>query len=93
MNRLGEVISVGFNHVDGEGTCTGGDCPRGRMSYEQVPQSTPFSGDGACIAEHAEEMALRLANEPVVGLTMYITREPCAGCAAKLTDAGVHYEV
>lgn len=93
----GSVIGMGWNHIRDEGmSCQAGDCPRGRMSYEDVPMSTPFTGDGACFAEHAEQHALRNATADVRGATMYVSRAPCAGCAEAMREAGlkaVHYEV
>jgi dCMP deaminase len=38
---------------------------------------------------HAEENALLFARRNVVGMVVYVTRPPCARCAAKLVQAGI----
>lgn len=38
---------------------------------------------------HAEENALLFARTSVVGMTIYVTRPPCANCAAKIVQAGI----
>ena len=38
---------------------------------------------------HAEENALLFAGRPVVGCVAFITRHPCAHCAAKLIQSGI----
>lgn len=39
---------------------------------------------------HAEENALLFAQRDIEGCTVYVTHPPCARCAAKLIQAGVH---
>lgn len=38
---------------------------------------------------HAEENALLFARGDVAGMTIYVTRPPCARCAAKLVQSGI----
>ena len=38
---------------------------------------------------HAEENALLFARSNVTGMTIYVTRPPCSGCAAKLIQSGI----
>jgi dCMP deaminase len=38
---------------------------------------------------HAEENALLFARRNVTGMTIYVTRPPCARCAAKLVQSGI----
>ena len=38
---------------------------------------------------HAEENALLFARRNVTGMTIYVTRPPCARCAAKLIQSGI----
>lgn len=38
---------------------------------------------------HAEENALLFARRDVTGMTAYVTRPPCARCAAKLVQSGI----
>ena len=38
---------------------------------------------------HAEENALLVAGRPVAGCAAFVTRHPCAHCAAKLIQSGI----
>ena len=38
---------------------------------------------------HAEDNALLFARRDVTGMTLYVTRPPCARCAAKVVQAGI----
>lgn len=38
---------------------------------------------------HAEENALLFARRDVTGMSIYVTRPPCARCAAKLVQSGI----
>lgn len=64
--------------------------------------STGFNGFPRCVNDspvdrevkllrtiHAEENALLFARRDVTGMSVYVTRPPCARCAAKLVQAGV----
>lgn len=42
---------------------------------------------------HAELNAILTAPEPVTGYRMYITRPPCAHCAAAIIQAGIGYVI
>lgn len=46
-------------------------------------------GPTDCRAIHSEIHALITAGEPVKGMTMYITRYPCEGCARAIAVAGI----
>lgn len=70
-----------------QGSCQGGDCPRGLLSYDQVPADAPYS---QCRALHAEVNALLYADASrIVGGTMYVTRKPCPDCAKVLAGSGI----
>ena len=64
--------------------------------------STGFNGFPRCVNDaavdrdvkllrtiHAEENALLFARRDVTGMSAYVTRPPCARCAAKLVQAGI----
>lgn len=94
------IMSTGYNGAaSGEPSCLTGNCPRGNKSYTEIPPLTSYSeGEGRCIAIHAEDNALRYAAkhytpEEIHGCTMYITREPCGDCSAKMRKAGVKHVV
>lgn len=83
------IVATGYNgSPPGGPSCLLGNCPRGRMSKEEVPPydaANPSSydqGPGLCIALHAEQNVILRANWDLMeGSTLYVTDEPCAGCA------------
>jgi dCMP deaminase len=91
------IVSTGYNGAKpGGGSCLKGDCPRGRMSKEEVaPGSSYDTGPGSCIALHAEQNALlRCTWELMKGATMYITDKPCDGCMRMINGTPIvriHY--
>lgn len=63
-------------------------CPRRLSDVE--PGSSYDTGAGACVALHAEENALLYTDRADrIGATLYVTREPCAGCWKLIHGAGV----
>ena len=88
------ILATGYNGVAaGQPSCLDGACPRGLLTYAEVPPLADYgSGVGKCIARHAEHNAVLDAQNrgiDLAGATAYITREPCAGCREVLRDAGV----
>lgn len=83
----GWVCGVGHNTLP-EGSCIGGDCPRGRMSYEEQPADVGYEKSG-CTSTHAEAMAISQAGALARGSIAYVTEWPCPGCAALLEKAGI----
>ena len=87
------IIATGYNGAaPGRDDCLDGACPRGALSYDDVPglgdddrPGTP----GFCIAIHAEVNALLFATRDTPGATAYITDPPCPGCRKALAAAGV----
>jgi dCMP deaminase len=64
------------------------------MGYNGAPRGTaePSEGDREqklMRTIHAEENALHFAHRDVAGCTMYISRPPCAKCAAHMIQRGV----
>lgn len=73
---------LGYNGAPSKmpGCLTDNACPRGRLSYEELP-SLSGNYNTNCIAIHAERNAiLRSAPDMRVGATVYVTRSPCRDC-------------
>lgn len=86
------IISTGYNGAPSGGkSCLRGECPRGQMSKEQIaPGSSYDTGAGSCIALHAEQNAIMYASwDQRQGATIYITCEPCEGCARMIAGSGI----
>ena len=87
------IISTGYNGApSGRPDCLEGACPRGQLSYEQVPGLGDYDRPGTpgfCIAVHAEVNALLFSTRGTKGATVYITDPPCPGCRKALAAAGV----
>lgn len=77
------IVATGYNGSPAGGpSCLLGECPRGRMSTDEVaPGSSYDTGAGACVALHAEQNALLRASwDEMQGSTLYCTDKPCGGC-------------
>lgn len=86
------IVSTGYNGAPSgrPGCLTSGACPRGRMSYDEVPAFSQYAaGAGACIALHAEVNAVLFARRNLTGCTIYITCQPCPDCAKVVAGAGL----
>lgn len=83
------IVSTGYNgSPPGGPSCLAGDCPRAFAGVE--PGSSYDTGPGSCIALHAEQNALLWADPSrLPGATMYITCEPCQGCARMIAGTGI----
>jgi dCMP deaminase len=88
LDREKRVCASGYNGtVSGEKGCLAGACPRGRLTYDQVPAGSDY---GNCISIHAEEnLLIHARREDLVGGTVYVTRAPCYRCLPRLKAAGV----
>ena len=82
------IIGTGYNgSPPGAPGCLSGACPRGKLSYEELP---PESNYGNCIANHAEFNAVIYAlPEERPGSTIYVTRRPCVLCKELLLAEGI----
>ncbi len=81
------LTSLGYNGVGfGEPGCLSGACPRGRLSYDQLPSTSDYSN---CISTHAEINAFYNARFEVEFSTVYVTREPCDDCHFFLSGEGI----
>nr|WP_028709091.1 dCMP deaminase family protein [Propionicicella superfundia] len=87
------IIATGYNGAaSGVPDCLDGACPRGRLSYDQVPGLGDYDRPGTpgfCIAIHAEVNALLFATRDTKGACAYITDPPCPGCRKALAAAGI----
>lgn len=87
------IIATGYNGAaPGQPDCLVGACPRGSLSYDQVPGLGDYDRPGTpgfCIAIHAEVNALLFATRDTKGATAYITDPPCPGCRKALAAAGI----
>lgn len=90
--RENRIMATGYNGGrPGGASCLKGQCPRGQMSKtEVVPGSSYDTGAGSCIALHAEQNAVMYCGlEERKGATIYITDEPCDGCARFIGGSGI----
>ena len=87
------IIATGYNGAaPGRPDCLEGACPRGQLSYDQVPGLGDYDRPGTpgfCIAIHAEVNALLFSTRDTKGAVAYITDEPCPGCRKALAAAGI----
>jgi len=97
--KVGAVVTV-FRTVVGQGanmlpagSCLGGDCPRGRMTYEEQPKDVDYAASG-CTSTHAEVAAIRQAGLFAgPGAMLWVTEDPCPGCAEAIKEAGILHVV
>ena len=87
------TLGTGYNgYPAGKPGClSAGACPRGRLTYEQMPTGTPYVGvDSPCGAIHAEEnLVLYVPRELRLGSTVYVSDQPCGNCSRILSGSGV----
>jgi dCMP deaminase len=83
------IVSTGYNgSPPGGPSCLAGQCPRAQSNV--APGSSYDTGAGSCIANHAEGNAIIWA-DPIRlnGATLYITDEPCEGCARLIRGVNI----
>lgn len=86
------IMATGYNGSPPGGlSCLQGQCPRGRISKEDLaPGSSYDTGAGTCVALHAEQNAIMYASlDQRLGATLYITDEPCDGCMRMINGSGI----
>jgi len=85
-----KVIGNGFNGVASNKLhCSDGGCPRGRLSYQDVPAGADYN-QFPCFAIHAEHNAILQAGlAECRGGTLYVTDEPCTQCSNLIEHAGI----
>lgn len=75
VDQSRRVVSLGFNGL-----------PAGMADTAERPLDRDLK---LALTIHAEENALLFAGRPVYGCVAFITRHPCAHCAAKLIQSGI----
>ena len=86
------VVGAGYNGGPSKGlSCLKGECPRGRLTHEQLPPDSAYdTGGGTCVALHAEwNLLLRASWEQMVGATLYVTEEPCHICRTLISGTKI----
>lgn len=83
------VVSTGYNGtaVRGALECFEGGCPRGKLTYDELPAGGDY---GNCTYRHAELNALLYAQNQnrLDGKTLYVTRNPCDDCVGDIIRYG-----
>lgn len=78
----GRVLGGGYNHLP-KGFCDEGDCPRGKLSYEECPAYGPYNN---CKATHAEVAAINQSSSLPDGCSLIVTADPCEDCAKVIRE-------
>lgn len=87
-----EVVGVGSNSLP-IGSCMGGDCPRGRMTYAEQPKDVGYAASG-CTATHAEVAAIRDAGLMAgPGAIIWVTEPPCPDCQKAIDEVGIYHVI
>lgn len=102
----GRFLSYGANINPPGEPCDEGFCPRGLLSYAEVPADAPYVAEQACTAWHAEMVALLVAQGKCLGEdqrlisvwekallkggVMVVTHEPCHECMPRLKVLGLN---
>jgi len=90
VSKDNRIISSGYNgSPPGQPHCIDGACPRGRLSYDEVPAGADYNAF-PCIACHAELNAIiRAGYSATNGGILYVTDEPCLQCSNAIEAAGI----
>lgn len=85
-----KVIGQGYNGAaSGRLHCIDGGCPRGKLSYSEVPAGTDYNVV-PCVALHAEMNAILQAGlQSCEGATIYVTDQPCQQCTNLIEHAKI----
>lgn len=85
MSAEHDVLSTGFNDTARDLlNCGDGGCPR---ALRRPEPGQGYLDDEECL--HAEANALQRAGLAARGATLYVTRQPCGGCARAAKTAGI----
>lgn len=89
-----KVIGNGYNGVrSGADHCIDGGCPRGQLSYDDVPAGSDYNAY-PCYAIHAEHNAILQAGmDRALGAVLYCTELPCQQCTNLIEHVGIEWVV
>lgn len=88
--RNGQVLGTGHNN----GWECKTSCPRGRLSYDEVPTAAPHVGSAICFTRHAEIDALDDAGTTggtASNVLMIVNHTVCSDCSAILAGLGIPF--
>lgn len=90
LDQHHRVVATGYNGAPpGARGCLAGGCPRGLLNTAD-PYSSYDTGPGLCISNHAEANALLHGDRSKYeGGTLYVTDQPCVGCARLIANSGI----
>lgn len=86
------IVVSGYNGgPPGGPSCLAGECPRGRLTHDELSANSDYSsGAGKCVALHAEwNVFLRASWQQMQGSTLYVTTEPCHLCWTLIKGTGI----
>lgn len=86
------IVATGYNGGPSKGfSCLQGECPRGRLSHDELPADSPYdTGGGSCVALHAEwNVLIRASWAQMVDATLYVTEEPCHICKVLISGTKI----
>lgn len=86
------LVMSGYNGAPSGGpSCLRGECPRGLLTYEQLPANGSYAN---CVALHAEQNAILWTDRrDREGGTIYVTAAPCDQCCRLIAGSGLAYVV
>jgi dCMP deaminase len=88
--RGNRIVATGYNgQPSGQMHCVDGGCPRGKLSFEEVPPNSDYN-QFPCTAIHAEANAIIRAGHALTeGATIYVTELPCLQCSNLIQGADI----
>lgn len=94
VDKYDRVVSTGRNgSPPGGPSCLSGECPRGLITYEDLPADSSYdSGIGKCIAVHAEANAIIFGDPSRMRdgrLYLSCPVPPCPGCQRMIDGMGL----
>lgn len=92
VDKYDRIVSTGRNgSPPGGPSCLAGECPRGLISYDDLPPDSSYdSGVGLCVAVHAEANAIIFGDPSRMrGGTIYVNQQPCVGCQRLIDGMGL----
>lgn len=89
---MGHPVGFGYNEPREPGLTCADHCPRWANRDVVEPLVSSYDhGAGACIAIHAEEMAIDTADAPID--IVYVSCVPCYRCETMMRDLNIPWKV